>query len=171
MRQFLVSVEEEFYTAETWFFGFELETPFYAGDGGFGAAALFGGECCVGGRRDGGGCLVGDFGGDFVGGYAVASWPSFCVRVELASLWWYGGVAVGCFSHVLMISMSSGFALYAAATLLRFVSCMIRCKMMHLSFNSPGICGAKVYSDNYSVRRNLNMFIRISIAIDDRRRS
>jgi hypothetical protein len=54
MRQFLVSVEEEFYTAETWFFGFELETPFYAGDGGFGAAALFGGECCVGGRGDGG---------------------------------------------------------------------------------------------------------------------
>jgi hypothetical protein len=123
------------------------------------------------GRGDGGSCFVGDFGGDFVGGYAVASWPSFCVRVELASLWWYGGVAVGCFSHVLMISMSSGFALYAAATLLRFVSCMIRCKMMHLSFNSPGICGTKVYSDNDSVRRNLNMFIRISIAIDDRRRS
>jgi hypothetical protein len=76
MRQLLVSVEEEFYTAETRFFGFELEAPFYAGDGGFGAAALFGGECCVGGRGDGGSCFVGDFGGDFVGGYAVASWPS-----------------------------------------------------------------------------------------------
>jgi len=51
MRQFLVSVEEELYTAETGFFGFELEAPFYAGDGWFGAAALFGGECVVCGGR------------------------------------------------------------------------------------------------------------------------
>jgi len=51
MRQFLVSVEEELYTAETGFFGFELEAPFYAGDGWFGAAALFGGECGVCGGR------------------------------------------------------------------------------------------------------------------------
>jgi hypothetical protein len=45
MRQFLISVEEEFYTPQARFFGFELETPFYARDGRFGAAALFGGEC------------------------------------------------------------------------------------------------------------------------------
>jgi hypothetical protein len=52
MRQFLISVEEEFYAPETTFFGFELEAPFYAGDGRFGAAALFGGECVVrGGGR------------------------------------------------------------------------------------------------------------------------
>ena len=51
MRQFLVSVEEELYTAETGFFGFELETPFYAGYGGFGATALFGGEGGVCGGR------------------------------------------------------------------------------------------------------------------------
>jgi hypothetical protein len=33
MRQLLVSVEEELYTAESWFFGFELEAPFYALNG------------------------------------------------------------------------------------------------------------------------------------------
>jgi hypothetical protein len=37
MRQFLISVEEEFYTPQARFFGFELETPFYARDGRFGA--------------------------------------------------------------------------------------------------------------------------------------
>jgi hypothetical protein len=68
-----------------------------------------------------------------------------------------------------MISMSSGVALYAAATLLKLVSCVTW--FWYTRLNSPGVCSAKVYSNNDSVRRDLDAFLRITIAIDDRRRS
>jgi hypothetical protein len=57
--------------------------------------------------------------------------------------------------------------------LLRCEVCQLYDQMQDDAFisDSPGICGAKVHSDDYSVRRNLNMSNRIAIAIDDRRRS
>jgi len=39
------------------------------------------------------------------------------------------------------------------------------------SLDSPGVCSAKVHSNNDSVRRDLDVVVRIAIAIDDRRRS
>lgn len=76
MRQLLISVQEQLYASQTRFFWLELEAPFYPLDGRSGTATLFGSDCVVGyGRQFGG--FVGDFGGDFVGGYTIASWPSF----------------------------------------------------------------------------------------------
>lgn len=76
MRQLLISIQEQLYASQTRFFWLELEAPFDPLDGRSGTAALLGGDCVVGDGGEFGG-LVGDFGGDFVGGYAVASWPSF----------------------------------------------------------------------------------------------
>jgi hypothetical protein len=50
----------------------------------------------------------------------------------------------------------------------KFVSCVIDGSS---DFNLPGICSAKVHSDDDSVRRDLDVFVYIAIAIDDRRRS
>lgn len=77
MWQFLAAVEEEFDAAEARLVGLELEAPFYhlglwARRAGHGVGVQVGRG--RGGPEGRGG--VADFGGDFVGGYAIAAGPA-----------------------------------------------------------------------------------------------
>ena len=76
----MVSVEEQFNTSQSRFFGLELESPFDGLPTGFIAR---GRRLAAVARSD-----ITDFGGNFVGGYSITPWPpSTLVRDYTLGLW------------------------------------------------------------------------------------